>query len=245
MVAGILRRLVVMLKKPSCILCNCGDEYVFTTANGEWKCFACGAVVGHVNLNYIIGVSGLIGAGKDTVANFVRAADPSFKMMRLATPLKWFVCSLYQVDMSALEDRNLKEAFRDPMVAVGETIRTTPCLGKSPWSECLVRRIKSGDATHVVVPDVRHPDEVEAWREELETDGWTVCLFGVIRPGVEEQPYSSEKFAARWTQEVLDTGSTDLVDFVFMNDGAELNLLNKVESVMAGIMSGKEIGGVW
>lgn len=62
----------------------------------------------------LIGISGVINAGKDTVANLILAKRPDeLRRYSFATPLKRGACAMFGWQLSDIEDRTFKEAV-DP-----------------------------------------------------------------------------------------------------------------------------------
>ena len=50
----------------------------------------------------IVGITGFIGSGKDTVADFIQEIDPSYIKMSFANRLKDMTAALYQWDRNML-----------------------------------------------------------------------------------------------------------------------------------------------
>lgn len=68
----------------------------------------------HLRDAKLIGISGVINAGKDTVANLLLAKrTDSLRRYSFATPLKRGACAMFGWEMSDIEDRTFKEAI-DP-----------------------------------------------------------------------------------------------------------------------------------
>ena len=62
----------------------------------------------------IIGISGKMGSGKDTVGEFTQEFHPEFQIKKYADKLKYMVCLLLNCTREQLEDREFKEKELGP-----------------------------------------------------------------------------------------------------------------------------------
>ena len=120
----------------------------------------------------IVGMTGLAGSGKDTVARYL-AERYGFAVVSFAMPLYMAVSAITDMSLDDLHDRELKE-------------RPIPWLGKSPrellqslgtdwgrrmvaediWIKVAMHRVKeiADEGGNVVIPDVRFDNEAMAIR---------------------------------------------------------------------------------
>lgn len=126
----------------------------------------------------VIGVCGIIGTGKDTVARFFEA-EKHYTVMSLADPLKIIIQDLFEISTDVLWGPSPKRT--------GEVRRMLQLLGtdfarsfdSDVWVKKLLHRTSSwmytgkdtcdlrepdneGTRRNIIVPDVRFPNEAEA-----------------------------------------------------------------------------------
>lgn len=192
----------------------------------------------------IIGISGKIGSGKDEVARRL-CAIWGFKVLRLADALREELLERVPRTLAALhalEQRNLWPVDRCACIAeIGAP--TLACLrdmiyNRKPlgvrellqeWGTDLRRREDSeywckrwrervANLTgHVVVPDVRFQNEVQAVRDQ------GGLLWRVERPGTALGEHESERLLDGWSD----------WDAVIQNDGTLADLYAQVDGLVA------------
>ena len=128
----------------------------------------------------IIGICGLIGAGKDTIAEHL-VSKHGYERYSWATPLKDITSSLFGWDRSMLEgttpnqreQREIKDEWwsakldknwtpRYALQYMGTEVMRN-ALHQDIWVLAGMHRI--ADKTNVVIPDTRFPNEIAAIRE--------------------------------------------------------------------------------
>lgn len=115
----------------------------------------------------LIGISGKLGAGKDTLCNYILREDTEFTYIRkaLADPLKDEAAELLQQLIPAfrrehLDDRDYKERYRLLLMWWGTELRRKE--DHEYWTKKFTEWYESlPDNTVVVVPDIRFINEVE------------------------------------------------------------------------------------
>jgi hypothetical protein len=117
-------------------------------------------------MSRIIGISGKMGSGKDTLAKYINDIDPSFKIKHFADPLKECVQQLikspdlhtqsgkkYYIEWLGMTARELLQKF-------GTAIREG--VDSDFWVKLLLNNSKNED---IIIADVRFPNEVKAIKE--------------------------------------------------------------------------------
>lgn len=164
----------------------------------------------HKNPNWIIGIVGHKGAGKDTVAQLIRGAyydalashvfSPARAPERVAfaDPLKDAVRVIFGIPMSVLhggqdeKERLIPEIGRSPrelMQALGSWARG---IHPEVWINRARDEIKWRNDRIVVVTDVRHVNEAAALRSFGVEQGRAVAIWRVARPGYGGDSHESE-----------------------------------------------------
>lgn len=156
------------------------------------------------NFPAIVGITGLAGTGKDTLAaQLVKRLG--YVRYSLADPIKWELNQLFNWNMSDWEDRQWKEYY----VRGGKTPRQwaqwlgayTRHVDETWWIDALFQRaLDEGNMCRMVIPDVRYNNEA------LEIKKHGGVIFKVIRPGIQPvSPHESERgISAAYVHEVLD-----------------------------------------
>lgn len=125
----------------------------------------------------IIGITGLIGSGKDTLAKMLMEMDPSYRKMSFASRLKDMVAALYQWDREMLEgtteenrkirekmDEDISEALnmeitpRNQLQLLGTGLKSL--IKQNFWASIVRAEILKNNYKNVVITDVRFPDEI-------------------------------------------------------------------------------------
>lgn len=129
----------------------------------------------------IIGITGFIGSGKDTVAKYLQEIDPSYKRISFANRLKDMTASLYQWDREMLEGltekaRNKREQKdehlsyllnqditpRNQLQLLGIALKEK--IAPNIWAMLVKDEIVRNNYSNVVITDCRFPDEIEMIR---------------------------------------------------------------------------------
>lgn len=129
----------------------------------------------------IIGFTGLIGAGKDTVASMIHAIDPTYEIKSFADRLKDMTSALFGWDRMMLQgttpesrlwreqpDPILSELFqktitpRNQLQHLGFSMKTV--LNPDVWALFLKDEILKKDLKNVLITDVRSSGEINMVR---------------------------------------------------------------------------------
>lgn len=210
----------------------------------------------------LIGICGLIGSGKDTIANHL-VSNYSYERYSWAMPLKDITAQLFGWDREMLEgttpeqriqreqvdpwwDKNLdKYKLWSPRYALQflgtEVMRN--CVHKDIWVLAGMKRIEG--KPNVVIPDTRFPNEVEAIRkmggqiwnvQRGELPQWYHALTGFKASQANEaMPMSVDNYM--W-EHFPDVHASEYswhgtkFDVVFTNDGTIQALRDDVDSVI-------------
>lgn len=162
----------------------------------------------------LIGIAGLKGSGKDTVAE-VLSAHCGFYRMAFADPLKEMTARMLQIPHEVLHS-SAKElplsgtegyalhfkTSRDFLQKMGtEVIREH--LGPDFWVWLMERRFRDLNPARVVIPDVRFPNEAHFIRMRGQ-------LWHVDRPGLQSDGHASEQGIPPLPNEVVIRNNSTL-----------------------------------
>lgn len=206
----------------------------------------------------IIGICGLIGAGKDTIANHL-VAKYSYERYSWATPLKDISATLFGWDRDMLEgatpelraQRELRDEWWSDKLGKEWTPRYAlqymgtevmrGALHPDIWVLAGQRRIAGKD--NVVIPDTRFPNEIRAIRElkgriirvkRGEDPMWysNLSFFKAGMPGEREvHEFMTENYPEVHASEYSWHGSK--FDIVIENDGTIEDLQAKLDSIIS------------
>lgn len=194
----------------------------------------------------IIGLVGLAGAGKDTVAGMLRRLwterGLESRYIAFADPIRAMCLDLLvharvQDPTRYILDRELKEAIIPGMGVsyrhMAQTLGTEwgqQCLGRDVWIRVLDKRLQAcreRQVTHFVIPDVRFAPEAD----------WLRAQGGVIwrieRPDIEpvrEHVSESSTVTIQSDRVILNDGTLDELS---AQVGAELARLNYEQGMLA------------
>lgn len=165
----------------------------------------------------IVGIGHYARTGKDSLAEIL-VRDHGFTRVAFADALKALVydtdaCVAMLVDLYGWE--TAKERFpamvRQPLIDVGNAARHR--IGEDVWIKALSRDPEFVGSEHVVIPDMRYPNEAR-WVNAMR-DGVTIK---VTRPGVCPLDNVADQALvdfADWDYEIANDGSLDdLADLV-------------------------------
>jgi hypothetical protein len=139
----------------------------------------------------VIGIAGAAGAGKDTVADFLKPSG--YERYSLALPIKLGLNAMFGWSMEQWNDREWKERvlpeFGVSPRRLAQTLGTEwgrETVSPDLWVQLasnhyrmhVMPLIKSGRIAGVVIPDIRFPNEVEWVRR------WGGKVWYIDRPGV-------------------------------------------------------------
>lgn len=119
----------------------------------------------------LIGISGVAGSGKDTVADYL-FRQHGFSKIAFADPLKQALVKVLGVNPKYFHESELKDATlpywgfspRHAMQSIGESIKNS--LGEEVWlKRWFLSYQMIGETDHVVVPDARFDLECAAIRQ--------------------------------------------------------------------------------
>lgn len=129
----------------------------------------------------IVGITGFIGSGKDTVADFIQEIDPSYIKMSFANRLKDMTAALYQWDRDMLAglteearkqrelpDEHLSSLLnqtitpRNQLQALGVALKEK--ISPNIWAMLVKDEIIKNDYKNVLITDCRFPDEIDMIR---------------------------------------------------------------------------------
>lgn len=194
----------------------------------------------------LLGLTGAMGAGKDEVARLALAElaerGEEATTVRVAGLLKEVVALLANVPVGAMEDREVK-ASSPPWFGGITVAGMLQALGRwgrdnvSPdlWVGPAMARVDAArlDGVHVVMPDVRYPNEVAA----VAARGGGV--WRVVRPDADRLPV-----VARDGRSANDVSETALADFAaptLLNDAGLKELKDKVAGLVAGALAAARV----
>lgn len=154
--------------------------------------------------NNAILISGKLCSGKTTLGNGIMEIDPRYQRMPLAQALKRDVEFLSQKHITS-ENKHL---FRPVLQSYGALMRGLH--GEDYWVDRMVADCIVGEMRHVIVDDVRYPNEVAALRRAFDN---TLLVRLAIPPAVQSERYISI-YGTEPTVEILTHHSeTSLDDF--------------------------------
>jgi hypothetical protein len=156
-------------------------------------------------------VSGKISSGKTTLARAICEADHRFRRVPLAYPLKKDIADLCGVTVDFIEEH--KAMFRPILQYYGTDIMRE-LYGPDYWVSRLVEYARVHRLTHIVVDDVRFPNELEGLRDAAERGFMSVRL----DIGYAEQAHRYQTlYGGDLTREMLthpsETSLDDCLDF--------------------------------
>ncbi len=106
----------------------------------------------------LIGVSGHMQSGKDTLANYL-VEKYGFVKLAFASKLKQVAMDVWGLSYDECYD-NKTERSRMIMQQLGTEVART--INENTWIDYLFRQIRANDFSRVVICDVRFPNEAEA-----------------------------------------------------------------------------------
>lgn len=173
----------------------------------------------------LIGIAGLAGSGKDTVADYLWERH-GFTKIAFADPLRRAASAIFGLDAGVFLDRNRKDAVLDywgmsprQMLQFLGNEAVKPVFGADLWLKrwCLAYHMVR-DSDHVVVPDVRFGLEAEALRK-----------FGGTIVKIERAGAGALSGAGHVSEAGL---APQFIDAVIQNDGSLEDLYAKVEALL-------------
>jgi len=185
---------------------------------------------------FILALSGKVGSGKTTVANFLHSVNPErypFEIFRFAGILKELVAA--KTGTSVDDNYFRKDIVVDGktlaqhQVDVGEGMRSPLLLGKDIFAKFIAMRIENSDAKFIVVDDLRLRVELDVLQE------MGAFFVRINRPKVFRAPFMHNRDPTSITE--VDLDDYDGFDLVVENDGEEEALCQRVlEFAMAKLM---------
>ncbi|KAN0030349.1 hypothetical protein ACTA71_010111 [Dictyostelium dimigraforme] len=150
-----------------------------------------------MNVQRIIGVCGLNASGKSTVCNFYKNKG-------------FIVISLSDIIRQTLKERNILET-RDNLINLGNELRNKS--GAGVLANLTIEKLKEN--TNYVIDSIRHPDEVNSFRNKFNKDG--KLLFNLI--GID----SSSETRFKRTQSRKREGDTTTLEEFMSVEKREMN----------------------
>lgn len=176
----------------------------------------------------LIGITGRMGHGKDTVAQFIQESW-GHEVLAFADTLKQVVAMIACEPLENFYDRELKEKFspalgmtrREALQKMGTEVGRN-LFGPNIWTDNLITRWLSSGKLPTVVSDVRFDEEARA----IIANGGVIIR--VVRPALNDTPVTHS------SEEGIDPG---LVSFEIVNDSSISALHDKVCDVIAELMA--------
>lgn len=159
----------------------------------------------------VILINGFKRAGKDTVAKFIKdelvRQGESVEIMSMATPLKRFVCTQFEISMADLEKwKNSEEGiwrenaaepisnFRRLLQKTGDAIKELAGTDMV-FGQLLGADIESSAADFIIVPDFRYQVELAGLYAVAAEDEFEIFTIRVESDRIEEPPHDH---ASEW-----------------------------------------------
>lgn len=180
----------------------------------------------------IIGLSGKVGSGKDTVGDYF-INEEGFERDTLAAPIKRLVSDIFQVPLDVVDGKNGKRKYREEVLEnwpdwtirkLLQYIGTEMFRGHISddiWVRSLILRIKNSDKKNFVITDVRFPNEKQILADEF---GDKFHMLQVVRPGA-----NGDAGLSSHESEAYDIEG----DFVINNVGTLEDLITASECALA------------
>lgn len=167
-----------------------------------------------------IGITGAMGAGKDTFAAVLARHGGIFEVMAIADPIRQIATDIFGFTRDQLTDRALKEA-QDPRwgITPRRFLQLVGCemfrdqFRDDVWVRLLERRMLAAMAAGraPVVPDIRFPGEIKLIRD------MGGCLVHVERPGgqgpAESMAHRSEHSLGPGVEDIKITNDGSLEEY--------------------------------
>lgn len=179
----------------------------------------------------IIGLTGLAGCGKDTIASHLKSRDPyGTTSYAMASPLKKGLSLMLNIPLEDIEDPKLKNKenykFDRSIRYMAQTLGTEwgrNLINENLWTMIAKENIENLYELYptVIITDVRFDNEAALIKE---MDG---IVIQVIRA---DNPYTKYVSTAGVNAHVSENGLTDdMVDFIVMNNSTVEDLINRVD----------------
>lgn len=162
----------------------------------------------------IIGISGKIGSGKDTVANILSNMYPNVKILHFGDSLKDIISIVFNINRSILDTQEGKKAVypklgitnREILQKLGSLFRQT--FYENIWIDNVLDKITSDNIVYVIA-DVRYPNEKKA----IEDAGGIVIR--IERPGIPTIDHISETALdnAEFHKVIYNDGNIEQLEF--------------------------------
>lgn len=133
----------------------------------------------------ILLISGYIGSGKDTIANYL-VKNNGWYRIGIADTLKDYISKIYNIDRKLLDTQEGKKTiykdnitYRDLLINVGCSHREQD---EDFWINKVIDIIKNKDLNKIVIPDLRFINEYIKIKNTFENNGYNIYTLRVIRP---------------------------------------------------------------
>lgn len=185
------------------------------------------------NSQIIIGISGKLGSGKDTVANIIKATDPTFQSKAYAYKLKQIVSILTSCSIEDTMTQEGKNTYIPEFeLTIGQMLQQLGTnvlregFNKNVWINALMLELSKSKGNYIIT-DCRFKNEADAIKN---AGGF---LIRVNRP--------DNPIARNSNRDLSHPSETDMDDYtgfdaVIENDADLESLENKVKELISSIL---------
>ena len=187
-----------------------------------------------MNIPKIIGISGKIGSGKDTIGEYLREKY-GFKIESFALNVRKVCSILTGIPLEILLTREAKGIivkFGDKSLTVGELLQIIgnglrESVAEDIWITSLFNNLNKYDK--VVIPDVRYPNE---FREIIRQGGIVIRVEG-DPAGIREAIKSGKSDDKRDLNAPSETSLDDQTFlYIIWNNGSKEDLYRKLDAIL-------------
>ncbi len=182
----------------------------------------------------LIGLTGLAGSGKDTVANIITSKYDSWQRYAMASPLKRGLCEMLNIPMSDIEDPTKKNL---PNYKFGKSIRLMAQTLGTEWGRVIIAddiwiqmarenlgNMLKSDKPNIVITDIRFDNEADMVHD---MGGYVIKIH---RP---DNPYINSVASNGVNSHASEAGlSIDKIDWNLRNVGSITSLTSNVQYII-------------
>lgn len=187
-----------------------------------------------MNKPLIIGISGKIGSGKDTIGEYLRDKY-NFKIESLALNVRRVCSILTGIPLEVLltrEAKGIKVNYENKVITIGEMLQIVGNgLRESIHEDIWVNSLLSGlDKTqNVVITDVRYPNEYK----EIQKRGGILIRVEGDPSGIKEAIRSGKSLDKRDLNAPSETALDQFAfPYVIFNDKSKQDLYDKIDNIL-------------